>query len=263
MMQVDTMQKQDTQQDTSADSTTHFGFKTVDQAEKASMVRGVFNNVADQYDIMNDVMSVGVHRIWKNSLINTLNPRAGMHLLDVAGGTGDIAFRFLDACKGGKVTVADINAEMLRVGRARAADSGYSDRAKFVCGDAQKLPVPDASVDAYTIAFGIRNVTHVDQAIADAYRVLKPGGRFLVLEFSPQVVPILQNLYDSYSFNLIPKFGSMVAGDAESYQYLVESIRKFPSKDKFAEMIAAGGFERVSYRSMSTGVVAIHSGYKI
>lgn len=243
--------------------TTHFGFEEVPVEEKTYKVRKVFNSVADQYDIMNDVMSVGVHRLWKTSLMNTLNPRAGMHLLDVAGGTGDIAFRFLDASKGGTVTVADINAEMLRVGQDRAEKLGYADRASFVCGDAQNLPVDDNSVDAYTISFGIRNVTHIDQAIRDAYRVLKPGGRFLVLEFSPQVVPILQKAYDAYSFNIIPKMGSLVAGDADSYQYLAESIRRFPTKEKFKQMIEKEGFERVTYRTMSTGVVAIHSGYKL
>lgn len=253
---------EDTMSQNSSD-TTHFGFEEVNVEEKAGMVRDIFESVADQYDIMNDVMSVGIHRLWKDSLINTLNPRAGMHLLDVAGGTGDVAFRFLEACTGGTVTVADYNAEMLRVGKARAEKLGYGDRADFVCGDAQKLPVGDNSVDAYTISFGIRNVTHVDQAIRDAYRVLKPGGRFLVLEFSPKVVPILQKAYDSYSFNVIPKMGSKVAGDAASYQYLAESIRRFPTKEKFADMIRAEGFENVTVRTMSAGVVAIHSGYKI
>ncbi|WND03798.1 bifunctional demethylmenaquinone methyltransferase/2-methoxy-6-polyprenyl-1,4-benzoquinol methylase UbiE [Temperatibacter marinus] len=243
--------------------TTHFGYKEVPVEEKTYQVRKVFNSVADQYDVMNDVMSAGVHRLWKDSLINSLNPRPSMHLLDVAGGTGDIAFRFLDASPKSTVTVADINAEMLRVGKDRAEKKGYKDRSDFICGDAMNLPVEDKSVDAYTISFGIRNVTHIDQAIREAYRVLKRGGRFLVLEFSPQIVPLLQQAYDKYSFKFIPQMGSLVAGDKESYQYLAESIRRFPTKEKFADMIAAEGFEKVEYRTMSAGVVALHSGYKI
>ncbi len=233
------------------------------------MVRSVFNSVADQYDIMNDFMSAGVHRVWKDSLIHTLNPRANMQVLDVAGGTGDIAFRFLDNSptangkKTGHVTVLDINTEMLRVGQNRAEKLGYADRADFFCGDAMNLPVADHSQDAYTIAFGIRNVTRVDQAVEEAYRVLKPGGRFLVLEFSPVVTPILQKAYDTYSFNVIPKLGEIIAKDRESYQYLVESIRKFPDPEKFTNMISKAGFERASYRTMTAGIAAIHSGWKL
>lgn len=243
--------------------TTHFGFEDVPVAEKASRVRGVFNSVADQYDVMNDAMSAGIHRLWKDYLIQTLNPRRPMHLLDVAGGTGDIAFRFLDACQGGQVTVADINAEMLRVGKDRAAAKGYDKRCDFICGDAMALPVADASVDAYTISFGLRNVTHIDRAIRDALRVLKPGGRLLILEFSPQVIPLLQKAYDAYSFTVIPALGSLITGDRASYQYLAESIRKFPTKEKLADMIAAEGFDHVSFKTLSAGVVAIHSGVKI
>lgn len=242
---------------------THFGFTTVKESEKAGKVREVFDKVADGYDLMNDVMSIGVHRLWKSSLIDSLKPRGDMHLLDVAGGTGDIAFRFLDECKGGKVTVCDINAEMLRVGKDRAIKRGYSDRSEFICGDAQTLPVPDKSVDAYTIAFGIRNVTRVQDALDDAYRVLKPGGRLLVLEFSPEVAPGMQKFYDAYSFNFIPKMGELVAGDRESYQYLVESIRKFPRPADFAAMIEKAGFSKVGWRTMSAGVVALHSGWRI
>ncbi|TNE61404.1 MAG: bifunctional demethylmenaquinone methyltransferase/2-methoxy-6-polyprenyl-1,4-benzoquinol methylase UbiE [Alphaproteobacteria bacterium] len=245
------------------DTTTHFGFRTVAESEKAGMVKGVFNSVADRYDVMNDFMSAGVHRLWKDSLINSLNPRAGMQLLDVAGGTGDIAFRFLEASDGGHVTVCDINAEMLRVGKGRAEAKGYADRADFVCGDAQKLPFENRSMDAYTIAFGIRNVTRVHEALAEAYRVLKPSGRFLCLEFSPVVVPILQKAYDAYSFNVIPKMGGIITKDEESYQYLVESIRRFPAPQKFAEMISEAGFSRVGWRSMSAGVVALHTGVRI
>ncbi len=242
---------------------THFGFTTVKESEKAGKVREVFDKVADGYDLMNDVMSMGVHRLWKSSLIDSLKPRGAMHLLDVAGGTGDIAFRFLDECKAGQVTVCDINAEMLRVGKDRAEKRGLGDRAEFICGDAQKLPVPDKSVDAYTIAFGIRNVTRVQDALDDAYRVLKPGGRLLVLEFSPEVAPGMQKFYDAYSFNFIPKMGEIVAKDRESYQYLVESIRKFPPPAEFAAMIEKAGFSKVSWRTMSAGVVALHSGWRV
>ena len=241
----------------------HFGFKTVDEKDKAGLVKGVFNSVADQYDIMNDVMSAGVHRLWKDSLINSVNPRPNMKHLDVAGGTGDIAFRFLDAAPGGHVTVCDINAEMLRVGAGRAEKKGYSEATEFVCGDAMKLPFPDRSMDVYTIAFGIRNVTRIEEALSEAYRVLKPGGTFFCLEFSPSVVPVLQQAYDAYSFKFIPKMGEIVASDRDSYQYLVESIRRFPTPDVFAGMISSAGFSRTRWRSMSAGVVAIHSGTRI
>jgi len=244
-------------------ATTHFGFQTVKESEKASMVKGVFDSVADQYDLMNDVMTVGIHRSWKNSLIDSLNPRTGMKLLDVAGGTGDIAFRFLDRTPGGHVSVCDINAEMLRVGQSRAVDAGYDDRADFVCGDAMKLPFGDQEMDAYTIAFGIRNVTRIEDALAEAYRVLKPGGKFLCLEFSPTVVPILQKGYDAYSFNIMPKMGEMIANDRESYQYLAESIRRFPTPARFEDMIKEAGFSRVGYRTMTAGFVAIHYGTRI
>lgn len=243
--------------------TTHFGFQTVDESAKAGMVKGVFNSVADQYDLMNDVMTAGIHRLWKDSLIESLNPRKKMKLLDVAGGTGDIAFRFLDAAPEGSVTVCDINAEMLRVGKARADAAGYGERTDFVCGDAMKLPFADREMDAYTIAFGIRNVTRVDEALAEAYRVLKPGGRFFCLEFSPEVVPVLQKAYDSYSFNVIPKMGENVASDRDSYQYLVESIRRFPAPARFEAMIKEAGFSRTGYRTMTAGVVAIHFGTRI
>lgn len=262
----DTDQYKDTEDKSVAEQEapqTHFGFKTVNENDKAGLVKGVFNSVADQYDIMNDVMSVGVHRLWKDSLINSLNPRPNMHLLDVAGGTGDIAFRFLDASPGGSVTVCDINAEMLRVGAGRAHDKGYRDRAEFVCGDAMKLPFADRSMDAYTIAFGIRNVTRIEEALAEAYRVLKPGGTFFCLEFSPEVVPVLKRAYDAYSFGFIPKMGEVVASDRDSYQYLVESIRRFPTPQNFDTMIKAAGFERTRWRTMSAGVVAIHSGSRI
>jgi demethylmenaquinone methyltransferase / 2-methoxy-6-polyprenyl-1,4-benzoquinol methylase len=244
-------------------ATTHFGFQTVKESEKAGMVKGVFDSVADQYDLMNDVMTVGIHRSWKNSLIDSLNPRAGMKLLDMAGGTGDIGFRFLDRCPGGHVTICDINAEMLRVGQKRALAAGYDTRSDFVCGDAMALPFRDREMDAYTIAFGIRNVTRIDEALSEAYRVLKPGGKFLCLEFSPTVVPILQKGYDAYSYNVMPKLGELIANDRDSYQYLAESIRRFPTPTKFETMIKAAGFSRVNHRTMTAGFVAIHSGTRI
>ncbi|MCK0069397.1 MULTISPECIES: bifunctional demethylmenaquinone methyltransferase/2-methoxy-6-polyprenyl-1,4-benzoquinol methylase UbiE [Kordiimonas] len=247
----------------SGENTTHFGYKTVREEEKAGLVKGVFNSVADKYDVMNDAMSMGIHRVWKNSLIDTVNPRRKMHLLDMAGGTGDIAFRFLDASPESSVTVCDINAEMLRVGRDRAEEKGYADRCEFVCGDAMKLPFEDRSMDAYTIAFGIRNVTRIHEAIEEAYRVLKPGGTFYCLEFSPQVVPVLQEAYDTYSFNAIPWMGEKITGDKESYQYFVESIRRFPTPDKFEAMIREAGFSRTAKRSMSAGIAYIHSGVRI
>ncbi len=244
-------------------ATTHFGFQTVKESEKASMVKGVFDSVAGQYDLMNDVMTVGIHRSWKNSLIDSLNPRPDMKLLDMAGGTGDIGFRFLDACPDGHVTICDINAEMLRVGQRRAIQAGYDARADFICGDAMHLPFPDKSMDAYTIAFGIRNVTRIDEALTEAYRVLKPGGKFLCLEFSPTVVPILQKGYDAYSYNVMPKMGELIANDRDSYQYLAESIRRFPTPAKFETMIKTAGFSRVSHRTMTAGFVAIHNGTRI
>jgi len=245
------------------DATTHFGFQTVKESEKAGMVKGVFDSVADRYDLMNDVMTAGIHRQWKNSLIDSLNPRAGMKLLDVAGGTGDIAFRFLDRSASGHVTVCDINAEMLRVGQRRAQDKGYDDRAEFICGDAMKLPFPDRMMDAYTIAFGIRNVTRIEEALSEAYRVLKPGGKFLCLEFSPTVAPLFQKTYDAYSFNVMPKMGEFIAGDSESYQYLAESIRRFPTPANFEAKVKAAGFSRTGFRTMTAGFVAIHYGTRI
>lgn len=239
----------------------HFGFRTVEAEEKAPLVRDVFDRVAGRYDLMNDLMSGGLHRLWKNSMINWLAPRPGMDILDVAGGTGDIALRIRDKvdCK---VTVADINQHMLEQGRNRAVDHNRFD-IEFVCADAENLPMPDNRFDAYTIAFGIRNVTHIDKALAEAYRVLKPGGRFLCLEFSTVAQPWLQKLYDMYSFHVIPRVGEWVTGSPESYQYLVESIRNFPSQDNFAGMIKTAGFGNVQYRNMTQGVVAMHSGRKL
>jgi demethylmenaquinone methyltransferase / 2-methoxy-6-polyprenyl-1,4-benzoquinol methylase len=244
------------------ENTTHFGFRDVPENQKASMVREVFDTVASKYDLMNDLMSGGVHRLWKDSFINELKPRPGMKLLDVAGGTGDIAFRFLKN-GGGAVTVCDINYEMLYVGRDRAADHGILQNINWTVGDAQKLPLPDQSVDAYTIAFGIRNVTRITEALSEAYRVLRPGGKFQCLEFSKVVVPGFDKLYDTYSFKLLPEIGRMIAGNREAYQYLAESIRQFPDQETFASMIRDAGFERVKYRNLSGGIAAIHSGWRV
>ncbi len=243
---------------------THFGAAEVDEDAKAGMVHGVFTSVASKYDVMNDVMSVGIHRLWKTALMDWLAPRPGMKLLDVAGGTGDVSFRFLDRVKGqAEATVLDMTESMLVEGRKRAEAERLSGQLDWVVGDAMKLPLPDNSFDAYTISFGIRNVTRIEEAIAEAYRVLKPGGRFLVLEFNQIPVDGLQKLYDLYSFNVIPQMGQMIAGDRDSYQYLVESIRRFPDQETFAEMIRAGGFDQVKYRNLSMGIAALHSGWKL
>jgi len=242
--------------------TTHFGYASVGIDEKAGMVKGVFDSVAPRYDLMNDLMSMGVHRLWKSAMIDALSPRPDMTLLDVGGGTGDIAFRFLE--RGGKeVTVCDINDEMLAVGRDRAIDRGTLEGICWVNGDAEQLPVPDGAFDAFTIAFCIRNVTRIDRALSEARRVLKPGGHFLCLEFSHVVLPLVERLYNTYSFGVLPKLGQLVAGDAESYQYLAESIRRFPDQRKFTDMIAAAGLEQVRYRNLSGGIAALHSAWRI
>ena len=244
-----------------------FGFREVAEDEKAGLVGRIFTNVAGRYDVMNDLMSLGVQRLWKQELIDWLAPTADMQLLDVAGGTGDVAFRFLErlGSKRGTAhaTVCDINAEMLAVGRERAKGRGFAGEVSFTCGDAEKLPIPDASVDAYTISFGIRNFTHIDRALAEAHRVLKPGGRFLCLEFSKVDDPIWSRLYDLWSFNAIPLIGQAVTNDRASYQYLVESIRRFPPQKEFAAMITAAGFKQVKWRDMTGGIVAMHSGWKL
>lgn len=241
-----------------------FGFTPVDPAAKAGLVKGVFDRVASRYDLMNDVMSGGVHRLWKDAMVDWLAPRPGRRYLDVAGGTGDIAMRIQNRAKGqAQVTVCDINAAMLRVGRDRAVDRGWLAGIDWVAGDAQRLPFPDATMDAFTIAFGIRNVTRIDQALAEARRVLKPGGRFLCLEFSKVFVPGMAELYDRYSFKMVPALGKLVAQDAESYRYLVESIRKFPDQKTFAGLIAAAGLGQVRYRNLSGGIAAIHSAWRL
>lgn len=243
--------------------TTHFGFQTVNEAEKAGMVHGVFTRVASKYDIMNDVMSVGIHRIWKDAMMDWLAPRPGQKLLDVAGGTGDVAFRFLKRAPGAHATVCDMTESMLISGRQRAEADSMAERLEWVVGDAMALPFADNSFDVYTISFGIRNVTRVQDALNEAYRVLRPGGRLMVLEFSQLPNPAMQWAYDKYSFNVIPLMGQMIAGDRESYQYLVESIRKFPDQETFAAMIRAAGFGMVKYRNMTMGVAALHSGWKL
>ena len=249
------------------DQTTHFGFRDVPLGDKQTLVNDVFHSVAQRYDLMNDLMSVGLHRVWKDLMINALNPpRADtpFALLDVAGGTGDIAFRAAKAAGAGfRATVCDINSDMLEVGRTRAASRHLDDRVSFVEGNAEALAFPDSSFDAYTIAFGIRNVPRIDLALAEAYRVLKPGGRFLCLEFSTVDMPGLDRIYDLFSFKVIPPLGRAVTGDAESYQYLVESIRKFPKPNAFAEMMRAAGFSRASWQSFSGGIVALHSGWRL
>ena len=245
------------------DATTHFGFQDVAEEQKAGMVHGVFSNVASKYDVMNDVMSVGIHRIWKDAMMDWLAPRGGQSLLDVAGGTGDIAFRFLKRAPAASAVVCDLTEGMLDEGRQRAEAETLGDRLDWVVGDAMALPFEPASFDVYTISFGIRNVTRINDALSEAYRVLKPGGRLMVLEFSQLPDPGLQRLYDLYSFNVIPGTGKAITGDRDSYQYLVESIRRFPSQETFAEMIRTAGFEQVRYRNLSMGIAALHSGWKI
>ncbi|XP_015241679.1 PREDICTED: 2-methoxy-6-polyprenyl-1,4-benzoquinol methylase, mitochondrial [Cyprinodon variegatus] len=282
--------------DAAEDRNTHFGFETVPEAEKAKRVYKVFENVAEKYDIMNDAMSLGIHRLWKDMLLHVMHPQPGARLLDVAGGTGDISFRFLDyvyhqqerqkrralgssqtlswqdisekypaedAPHESNSVVCDINKEMLKVGKQRADSMGITSGLSWVVGDAEELPFDDDQFDIYTIAFGIRNVTHIDQALQEAFRVLKPGGRFMCLEFSKVTNPVLARLYDAYSFQVIPVLGEVIAGDWKSYQYLVESIRNFPDQEEFKGMIEDAGFCSVQYFNFTGGVVALHSGFKL
>ncbi|KAM8814608.1 2-methoxy-6-polyprenyl-1,4-benzoquinol methylase, mitochondrial [Rhynchonycteris naso] len=276
---------------------THFGFETVSEEEKGGKVYQVFESVAKKYDVMNDTMTLGIHRFWKDFLLWKMHPFPGTQLVDVAGGTGDIAFRFLnyvqtqhrrkqkrqlraqqnlsweeiaqkyqneeDSLHSSHVVVCDINKEMLKIGKQKAYAQGYKTGLAWVLGDAEELPFDDDKFDVYTIAFGIRNVTHMDRALQEAYRVLKPGGQFLCLEFSQVNNPLVSRLYDLYSFQVIPVLGEVIAGDWKAYQYLVESIRRFPSQEEFKEMIEDAGFQKVTYENLTSGIVAIHSGFKL
>ncbi len=250
--------------------TTHFGYREVPEAAKAPLVQGVFESVANRYDLMNDLMSGGIHRLWKAAMIDWLAPRPGLRLLDVAGGTGDVAFGVIQRLQSlgadvaaQPVTVCDLTAEMLAVGRDRAIDRGLLKEVRWVCGDAEHLPFADRSLEAYSIAFGLRNVTRIDAALAEARRVLKPGGRFLCLEFSQVVLPLLGELYDLYSFKALPAMGHYVAGDRESYVYLAESIRRFPPQEDLAALMRSAGLSQVAYRNLSGGIAALHSGWRI
>ena len=248
------------------DSTASFGFRDVPESEKEGLVREVFSSVARRYDLMNDLMSGGVHRFWKDGMVEWLNPQPGWRVLDVAGGTGDIAFRISDAVRrrggGANVAVCDINAEMIGEGRRRAQERDEGS-IEWVVGDAEALPFSDVSADAVTIAFGIRNVTHIDRVLDEARRVLKPGGRFLCLEFARCDAPGLDALYDRFSFSVLPRLGEWVARDAESYRYLAESIRRFPPPAAFAKMIEKAGLSRVRVRNMTGGIAALHSAWRI
>ena len=262
---------------TRGDTITHFGDRDVPLEEKQALVDDVFHKVARRYDLMNDLMSAGLHRAWKDALVTAINPpprgRPGrldenaardFSLLDVAGGTGDVSFRAIGAGgTGTHATVADINSDMLAVGRERAAERGLDDAVTFVDANAEALPFPDKSFDAVSIAFGIRNVPRIDVALSEMHRVLRIGGRFLCLEFSNVDVPGLDALYELYSFNVVPALGRAVVGDAEPYRYLVESIRRFPRPNAFADMMRAAGFRRVSHRAMSGGIVALSSGWRL
>ena len=246
-----------------AEQTTHFGFETVAETKKAGKVQGVFASVASRYDIMNDLMSLGIHRIWKEAMIDWLAPRAAQKLLDVAGGTGDISFKFLKRSGSGHATVLDITENMLIEGRKRAESAQMLNNLDWIVGDAMSLPFSNNSFDVYTISFGIRNVTQPQQALNEAFRVLRPGGRLMVLEFSQIPVPLAQKAYDIYSFNVIPAMGELIANDQNSYRYLVESIRNFPDQETFLSMMQQAGFENTAYRNLSLGIAALHSGWKI
>ena len=245
------------------ENTTHFGFETILERDKAEKVQGVFSSVASKYDVMNDFMSLGIHRVWKDAMMDWLAPRGGQLLLDVAGGTGDISFRFLKRAGNAHATVLDLTEPMLTEGRKRAETAGISGQLDWVVGDAMALPFEDHTFDVYTISFGIRNVTNPKKALTEAYRVLKPGGRIMVLEFSHIPNDLLQWCYDKYSFNVIPTLGQIIARDRSSYQYLVESIRKFPNQENFLNLVNEAGFENTKYRNLTMGVACLHSGWKI
>jgi demethylmenaquinone methyltransferase/2-methoxy-6-polyprenyl-1,4-benzoquinol methylase len=249
--------------DPTNDRTTHFGYREVPEADKPRLVGDVFHSVASKYDLMNDLMSFGVHRLWKHFAVAQSGVRRGQRVLDVAGGSGDLTARFARIVgPSGQVVLSDINDSMLEVGRARLADRGIAGNVEFVQADAENLPFPDNHFDCISIAFGLRNVTHIDRALASMYRVLKPAGRVLVLEFSRPVLPGLNRLYDAYSFSVLPRLGQLVANDAASYRYLAESIRKHPDQETLKQMMEAAGFERVHYFNLAGGIVALHKGYK-
>lgn len=239
-----------------------FGFRAVPRNQKSALVKEVFDSVAGKYDIMNDLMSLGIHRLWKRELLTMLDPRPYHKLLDLAAGTGDISFGWLKR-GGGAVVMSDINEAMLTVGRDRATANGTLGEIEFLVADAENLPLPDGHFDRISMAFGLRNCTNKDKVIAQAFRLLRPGGRFLVLEFSKLQIAGLERLYDAWSFQALPKMGQMIAKDAASYQYLAESIRMFPPQETLKTMFAAAGFERVSYRNLSGGIAAIHSGWRL
>ncbi len=243
---------------------THFGYKTVAESEKASMVRGVFDSVASRYDLMNDLMSMGVHRLWKRYAVELAGIRRGQTILDLASGTGDLADRFADLTgQEGAVFMTDINAAMLTTGRDRMTDRGHAGNLFYAQVNAELLPFPDNSLDCITIAFGLRNVTDKDKALAAMYRALKPGGRALVLEFSKPTLKPLEKIYDLYSFSLLPKIGKLVTRDEESYRYLAESIRMHPDQETLRDMMEQAGFERCDYHNLTGGVVAVHRGFKL
>ena len=243
---------------------THFGFKEVDENKKESLVADVFSSVASKYDVMNDVMSFGIHRIWKKIALNQTGLKKGQHALDVAGGTGDLTYHLSKQVgPTGKVIISDINPDMLEQGRQRLIDKGVAGNVEFVEANAEELPFEDNQFHCITIAFGLRNVTNQAKALASMYRVLKPGGRLLVLEFSKPVVPGLDKAYDFYSFNVLPKMGQLIANDSESYQYLAESIRMHPDQETLKGLMQEAGFERCTFHNMTGGIVALHKGFKL
>ena len=242
---------------------TDFGFSRVKSKDKSNLVKKIFENVSGRYDLMNDFMSLGIHRVWKMSMLDWLAPRRGQSLIDVAGGTGDIAFNFIKRAKtGANATILDLTESMMIEGKKKTTDLPEESQINWVCGDAMRMPFSDRTFDVYTISFGIRNVTNISKTLSEAYRVLKPGGRLMILEFSSVNNDLISWIYDKYSFNIIPKLGEFVSNDRESYQYLVESIRKFPNQEKFSEMIIHEGFRKVKYRDLTFGIAALHSAWK-
>lgn len=250
--------------DDKRDAATDFGYRKVSESEKDRLVEEVFSSVSSRYDLMNDLMSFGIHRIWKRLAIAYSGVRANSQVLDVAGGTGDLSLAIAKKLgPKGRIVLTDINRSMLQLGQDRMIDHGYLDRVQYVQTDAENLAFEDDSFDCVLISFGLRNVTKIDKALSSMYRVLRPGKKLLILEFSKPVIPILSKIYDRYSFNVIPRLGNYVTGDRESYQYLVESIRKHPDQETLADMMVNAGFERVEYHNLSGGIVALHVGWKI